>query len=204
MRKIGIGMLIVVMLTAFWTMPSYARSFLDISKDHWAYSYIDTLSDKGVINGYEDGQYKPEKNVTRGEFLKLVMTSVYGKRPFSKPVSEGQHWATNYAVSASRKGFLMSGTSVDGLDQAISRMEMIHILAKVCADQDLENTTLKEAIDFQDIKDVDETSRIYIDFVVTNGLINGYTDGTIKLNKNMTRAEVATVISRLFELIEAK
>ena len=50
---------------------------------------------------------------------------------------------------------------------------------------------------------LDESTKLYINFVTENGLINGYTDGTFKADRTMTRAEAATVMSRFLSLKEA-
>ena len=51
----------------------YPQKFWDVSKDHWAFVYIADLADRGVINGYEDGSFKPSKTVTRAEWSKIMV-----------------------------------------------------------------------------------------------------------------------------------
>ena len=46
-----------------------AAEYTDVSDTHWAYKQIDYLS--AEITGYPDGSYKPEKSVSRAEFLTL-------------------------------------------------------------------------------------------------------------------------------------
>ncbi len=48
------------------------KSFIDLASSHWAYKYIMSASDKGWINGYPDNTFKPEKNITRSEVVKMV------------------------------------------------------------------------------------------------------------------------------------
>ena len=44
----------------------FALSFGDLTADHWAYNYITTLTDAGVINGYpEDNTFRPNNPITR-------------------------------------------------------------------------------------------------------------------------------------------
>ncbi len=54
------------------TAPS-ASSFNDM-KGHWAEKYAETLSQKKIINGYEDGSFKGENNTTRAELAKVYET----------------------------------------------------------------------------------------------------------------------------------
>ncbi|MDR1101536.1 MAG: S-layer homology domain-containing protein [Clostridiales bacterium] len=48
-------------------------TFPDVNSDHWAYSDIMTLANSGVVNGYEDGEFRPEGNLTRAEMAKIVV-----------------------------------------------------------------------------------------------------------------------------------
>ena len=49
-------------------------TFTDVNEADWFYGDVRELSGMKVINGYEDGSYKPENAVTRAEFLKLLVT----------------------------------------------------------------------------------------------------------------------------------
>lgn len=54
---------------------SFAKEFNDVSRTgtyKWAYTAIDDLSDKGIINGFGDGNYKPEKSVSFQETMVLL------------------------------------------------------------------------------------------------------------------------------------
>ena len=46
--------------------------FTDVSKDHWAYEAIEELAEKGIINGYEDGTFKPNEPITRAEVATII------------------------------------------------------------------------------------------------------------------------------------
>lgn len=200
MKRFFILLSSIVILLSF-CMQVYALTFSDLAESHWAYKQIMMLANEGIINGYENGTYKPEKAVTRGEFLKLIMTALYGGTEyFEKNNFNLGHWATPYAIEAARAGCLMNGTTITGLDNEISRKEMVHILAKICINNRIEREKQTESIDFLDVVSLDQNSKLYIDFVVRNGLINGYPEGVFKPDKTMTRAEVATVMSRFLEL----
>ncbi|MGN0163573.1 MAG: S-layer homology domain-containing protein, partial [Candidatus Ornithomonoglobus sp.] len=46
--------------------------FCDVSESHWAYEYISSMAARGIIEGYDDGSFLPEKTVTRAEFAKML------------------------------------------------------------------------------------------------------------------------------------
>ncbi len=52
-----------------------AANFTDVPETSAYYEAINSLVDRGVINGYEDGSFKPDNTITRAEFSKLLATS---------------------------------------------------------------------------------------------------------------------------------
>lgn len=53
--------------------------FLDV-RGHWAESYISAAADLGIITGYPDGSFKPDKNITRAEAMTII-NNVLGRKP---------------------------------------------------------------------------------------------------------------------------
>lgn len=203
-KKIILLFLTLMVLTfASATSTTLAVEFSDLSKDHWAYENIATLANKGVINGYPDGTYLPENSVTRGEFLKLVMTTLYDGDEYFKDLGlDFIHWAAPYAFEAMNNNYLMDGTDATGLDNNITRLEMACILSNICLDNDISsNEAGAHMINFSDIDELSIANKNAIIYSNINGLVIGYPDGTFGSNKTMTRAEVATVIYRFMNMM---
>lgn len=85
------------------------RNFSDVSNDHYAYKEISSLFSKGVIKGYDDGTFKPEKTVNRAELLKLL---IVGLQP-TEDKSEKQcfpdvsdEWFSSFVCAAKRLGWV--------------------------------------------------------------------------------------------------
>lgn len=49
-----------------------ANPFSDVSTDDWAYQAVSDLSDQGVVEGYPDGTFKGERNITRFELAQII------------------------------------------------------------------------------------------------------------------------------------
>ena len=49
-----------------------ANPFSDVSSDDWAYQAVSDLSDQGVVEGYPDGTFKGERNITRYELAQII------------------------------------------------------------------------------------------------------------------------------------
>lgn len=193
-----IGLIAVLVVSAI----AFAATFSDLSAEHWAYNYVTPLVEKGVISGYPDGTFKPEKTVSRAEFLKLIMTALHDKEGYYTPI-EGEHWAMPYYKEAEEKGYLKSGTKGRNLDEEITREEMAHILSKICTANNIDNFDINSAnVVFSDIDELSSISQTYIMDVAYKGLVSGYPDGTFGPKKTVTRAECATIITRFMNIKE--
>lgn len=67
-KKVGLITILVVALTFILTTNvSAATTFKDVSKGNSHYEGITYLTSKGIINGYEDGTYKPKQKISRSQ-----------------------------------------------------------------------------------------------------------------------------------------
>ena len=70
MKKI-LAIAAVAALTA--GVSAYAANpFSDVTPNDWAYQAVSTLSDQGVVEGYPDGTFKGQQNITRYEMAQIV------------------------------------------------------------------------------------------------------------------------------------
>lgn len=46
--------------------------FIDVPETHWAYKAIEELAALGLINGYEDGSFKPSEPISRAEVATII------------------------------------------------------------------------------------------------------------------------------------
>ncbi len=200
MKKNIVLVLLITIFSIAFIQLTMAVNFSDLTEEHWAYKTIVKLANDGVINGYPEGTYCPENSVTRGEFLKLILTASVGNDYFkNNEVADGEHWAINYAKYAEDNDLLMMGTSIDNLDNDISRLEMAVILARVAMKDGIEDYEYEAKTKFSDTEGLPNGGSIYIKYIASLGLVNGYPDGTFGPDKTMTRAEVATVIDRFLD-----
>lgn len=80
----------------------YPQKFWDVPKDHWAFICVADPADRGVINGYEDGSFKPSQTVTRAERAKM-MADAAGVQVSDNNVyftDMANHWANEYVNTA--------------------------------------------------------------------------------------------------------
>jgi hypothetical protein len=71
--------MIVCMLgleSAARSLEGEAVPFADVDADHWAAGFINVAQMMGIVNGYEDGTFRPEGNITYAEALKMVLAAM--------------------------------------------------------------------------------------------------------------------------------
>jgi hypothetical protein len=163
-------------------------------KGHWAEAAIQTYVAQGIVQGYEDGSFQPDRTITRAEFValinKLFTHEVMAEITYSD-ISEND-WFYKDIRKAQQAGYV-SGYS-DGTFRAndsITRQETAVLLAKL-----LELPESEAAIPFADTADSPDWSKGAIGAVVHAGLMNGYEGNAFRPESNFTRAEAVTVLER--------
>ncbi len=76
------------------------QSFSDVSSEHWAYPYIEYAKANGIIDGYGDGTFKPENDVTIEELLKMTVC-LLGYEPMAETTGG---YPAGYIKTAKRLG----------------------------------------------------------------------------------------------------
>lgn len=187
---------ICIFILVFTCIPIYAVNFNDLNANHWAYNNIMKLTNEGVINGYQDGTFRPENMVTYGEFMKLIMC-MYIPESDMIDVDVG-HWAYKYVLTA-EEFELIPGSSIQlgDLDKPITRMEMVKFLAIIDKNLNRDITDETVVLDFVDTEHLMPIYKSYLKRVVSKGYILGNPDKTFKPESNLTRAEMVTILTRL-------
>lgn len=115
-----------------FTGAQNSTSFPDVSLSHWAYPYIQGLAERGTIEGYKDGRFRPEEPMTRAEFATLISRafSLSIQNPLDFSDVDQRYWAFNAIREANRSGFLNGYDNGQFRpDQNIKRYEVIISLA---------------------------------------------------------------------------
>ncbi|MEF3318158.1 S-layer homology domain-containing protein [Peptoniphilus grossensis] len=169
-----------------------AKSFKDVKKSDWHYNVVDELSNKGIISGYEDNTFKPQKSVSYAEFLTLLNNSIGEKQaPDYKNPTEWYMPTFDYLKN---KGVIQN---IQNPNQPISRNEMAKYLSLGL--QKLKNQKPNTTVP-TNIKDFDSIPNEYKDFVantVNAGLVKGDEFQNFNGSKSLTRSETAVIIRGL-------
>lgn len=183
-----------ITLSAILIAPTYilAKTFSDVNNNDWFYSVVNELSDKGIISGYEDNTFKPQKSVSYAEFLTLLNNSIGEKQ--SPDYKNSEEWYKPTFDYLKNKGVI---ANIANPNAEITRNEMAKYLSlglEKLKNQKIDTTTPAS------IKDFDSIPNEYKDLVasvVNAGLIKGDENQNFNGSKSLTRAETAVIIKGL-------
>lgn len=128
---------IIIATVGVWVLPLSAVAFTDTDDYQWQDS-VESLWEAGVVSGYEDFSFRPQREVNRAEFLKMVMEAlelpVSGDKKCFKDLN-GQ-WFAAYVCGAKELG-IVSGYS-DGRfwgERSVSQPEVLKILFRALEEE---------------------------------------------------------------------
>ncbi|NLC08249.1 MAG: hypothetical protein GX755_09860 [Syntrophomonadaceae bacterium] len=164
---------------------------------HWAAANINKLVAKGAIQGYPDGQFKPNNQITRAEFATVVV------KAYQLPAKSGKvfddtanHWAKEYIATAAAAGLVNGYDSTKfGPNDPVTREQMAVMIVKA---NQLKPTSASYT--FADGADIADWAKDAVMTASENNLITGYPDNTFKPKGQATRAEAVTLIVKALKL----
>lgn len=169
-----------------------AFAYTDISADHWAKSYVDNLSGKKYVSGYEDGTYKPDNYVTRAEFAK-ILTNIFGvidKNGVELTDVADSAWYADTMKIAVKAGYVTGYADGTVKPEAnITRQEAAVMVYRAWG------LSPEGTLNFTDKAEIADWAANQVATLAAKNVLNGYSDGSFKPNNNITRAEVAKIIS---------
>lgn len=108
-------------------------TYKDVAGTRWSSKNIATMENAGIITGYPDGTFKPERQITRAEFAAIASRFDNLDEQENSMFSDIKgHWAEKYIVSAANKGWIKG--YLDGKfkpDQYITRAEAMAFINSV-------------------------------------------------------------------------
>ncbi|MFC5452107.1 InlB B-repeat-containing protein [Paenibacillus aestuarii] len=114
------------------TLP--AKSYPDVTNAHWAHSSIEVMWQTGIMKGYDDGQFKPEQSISRGEFaatvLRFLGRAASPAQAYSFPDIAG-HWARDEIETMHSLGYMFGENGMFRPMRNLSRNEAVATLNRV-------------------------------------------------------------------------
>jgi len=216
MKKIVV-LLIVAFIVVSSIRTSIAYTYYTDILNHWGESYIEwSTNEVGLFQGYNDGTFKPENNITRAEFMSILnrllelqnldSTKIDSRFQLDYADITKNFWAYDhihrvayYLENKARKKVdlksIFPGNNLRA-NEPITRYEAGVLTSLITA------PPIK--VSNKNYRDLSTNVEFYKEIIelTGNGVVKGYDDGTFRPGNNITRAEAATIIKNAYSELE--
>lgn len=185
--------------------PSYENTnkfFSDVKPNDWFYDSVRFMVEKNLMNGISKDKFSPNTNLTRAMAITIIYRlagtpQVKTTNNFSDVHDEYYKNAVSWGVE--NKIIKGIGNNLFAPEKFVTREELTAMLfryTKLIG----KDTSVNAGVDmFKDGTNVNDWAKESFGYAIGSGLINGYEDGTLKPQKNITRAEIAKIINKFIE-----
>ncbi|MBX4150435.1 S-layer homology domain-containing protein [Paenibacillus lautus] len=169
---------------------------------HWAKSAIDKAVAAGFVNGYGDGTFRPNQQVTRAEFMAMLGRALHltegGTKLMFTDAGKIPSWAKD-AVAQGVAAGIISGYKDGsfGPHKPLNRAELVAMIVRASG----MNPDSEAELTFKDTKEIPKWAAPYIATAVDAGLVGGVGNNRFAPQQFATRAEAVTLIIGLLEYV---
>lgn len=180
------------------------QKYSDVPTDYWAFDAINQVTAKKWFSGYPDGNFRPTASITRAEaakvfseFLGLEISNINDSSFYDV---DSDKWYAPYVEAAS--DLFPVHTTIQGKrpflpESPVTREDVVYALVRSLGCYN--NKKYVDMFTFDMFEDADSISsdvKPYFSVALTEGLVSGYPDNTIRGQDQLTRAEFATLLLR--------
>lgn len=156
---------------------------------------INTSSRSAFMNGYSDGTFRPENNMTRAEAVVMLyrMCTIYSEYDSTQSVYQDvprDMWCAQEINTFANAGIL-DRTTYFYPNQYITRSDLTELLYRLSGSPSVSSSATR----FSDISGISSSNAIR--YAASSGWIDGYPDGTFRPYAYITRSEVAAMMTRV-------
>lgn len=187
-RRFFLVAFVLVLALGGW---AEAASFSDID-GHWAKDYIEWTAANNIFTGYEDGTFKPDKKITRSEYVTII-SKFKGLDNYPDTLNyydvKADDWFYVYLNDLVNTGLLKNDTTFQG-QSLITRDEAFGLLGQL-----FPNYTPTSNLTFNDNASIKRAKDILV--LKDMGIIQGDDYNYLNPTKPLSRAEAATILYKL-------
>lgn len=214
-RKMAMA-LAAVLVAGSLPVTASAATFTDINEVSWASSTIQAVSDKGLINGYEDGTFRAKNNVTYSEAMVMVYNlmsktgnlkaSATNTLPIYQSVLNTYKiptWSQSTVAYGLSAQILMAADlpkfTTNGVSNPATRQDVAVMFGRALSEKyDIYAGT---GVNYNDIWRISDEAMPYVDLLTRLGIVTGDDNGNFNPTANITRAEMAVMMNKTYDLL---
>ncbi len=211
-KKCTISMVFLLMAVLVISSAALAGTvFKDVKEGRWSEQAIAEMKAKNIIGGLPDGSYAPADPVTREQLIVMLVRTI-GKQAEAAgtiPVTftyrdEVSNYAKGSVACAVREGIISGSDLMDRPKESAVRYEVaVLALRAMGLSQEAESTSVS-LVDFKDAGDIPAWAMGYVALAGEKGIMGGLPDGTFNPMGNVTREQIAAVLSRIDNQLNIK
>ncbi|MEK3721484.1 NEAT domain-containing protein [Paenibacillus sp. FSL H8-0034] len=183
--------------------PTAGQIALSDIQNHWSKAAIERAVALGIVNGYEDGSFRPDGEINRAEFTVMISRALKLEGKATEltfaDLSSIPDWVKPHLAQTVGAGIITSyEDQTFRADRKISRSEiavMIGRALKLPSDE-------KETLSFADAEQIPSWARAYVAAAAKQGIINGRDNNLFAPDASATRAEAVTLIGKLLDQVK--
>lgn len=194
MKKIALGLVLTVVIVFVVNATVFAAPW-DV-RGHWAEEYITTLVNQNVMNVYDDGQFKPNKAITRGEFAEALAKSLYiGPENETDLTDIAGHPAKGYIAALVKEGIVTGfPDKTFRPNDSLTRAQVVTMLSKALGlSEQAHQINMHSFASYLDMHE-GHWATPHVKMASELGILNGYPDGTFRPQEETTRGQAAKMI----------
>ena len=214
MKKRMLSLVLVLALALSLAVPAFAATYTDI-QNHWAKTYLQTLADKGILNGYSGGTMKPDNNITAAEAL-VLLSRLYTLSDAEKAliaddyasevtasVPSSYAWAYgNFEICRAAGIITKDELKALSLDTALKKEELAVFIIRAMGYSDTASTLTVKDMSFADAAKTSKNCIGSVAELAKLGILTGDTNKNVSPQSSVTRAVVATMVVRALDVLQ--
>jgi endo-beta-N-acetylglucosaminidase D len=184
------------------------KTFSDVQQNFWGRNAIEVMASKGIVEGTSENMFSPDKKATRGEFIMWLVKTLGLNAEIDSSFSDVKDTDVYYMeIGIAKMLGITSGVGDNRFnpESVITRQDMMVLTAKAIKAAGI-NMKLGTADDLSSFADKSNVSRYAVQDVaamVKSELVVG-SNGKLNPKSNITRAEVAQILYKIFNLRTVK
>lgn len=164
-------------------------NFSDVPKNAPYFDAVNSVVDGGIMSGFADGTFKPDKYVTMDELAKIVTIGLG-----QKIANDKTYWARNHIKFMQKYNFFLSKASVTSKNWSVPTTREQVIYALTYGDNTQGAYEIIQSNDIKDWASIDPKMRDMILWGYNTGVVDIETNEYLKPKSNVTRAEIAQIL----------
>lgn len=182
-----------------------ASGFTDV-KGHWAEETITNMTSKEVLNGYEDKTFKPDASIKRNETVTMIVKAFGIQEKDTDEVFtdvKDDSWYYSAVKTAIANGIVKGYNGMFLPENNITRQEFAVIITNVLNLYPDASIETEEKEEFADSSEIADWAKEAVNKLNSMNIMQGF-EGNFSPNAPLTRAEAATTVERLYNILGIK